>query len=453
MQITVLLALPLLGLGAFSGKSHEQRNTMSTVSGACSCDCCQVEKMLPTEFVALNSGGQVTSKCSASAPTSGAAACSNECQAADNKVLQAARGDIDYKRFCHYNCQPVADQVGSACVQFSQDLVAQAASAKSGNGKEMNIKPLLGLGSGLGSRLAGQSGGVSEVSEMADGTTMDAEQNGLHQAGSAMTKAAVGAGQQKLKVVYDMRKLISERMRAEAGAAMSAAALSAEQARLNVLQAKEERDRLKKLSLHVAQTAAAAEAGVFTAAIAQQAAVESERRTSKVLAVSAQLAKNTIQESRELADAAIKKALLPGTKAAAENRMSARGMDKPQNWDRVVAARAANPYQEAVATAVQRVDEYKRFADGLSGEARAAQQQAAALAPHANIMEAQGDTVEAKKEKKQVSNLLARANALQKEAQGAWNTASSTQSTIPKWQEAAQQAATYAAWQYKNNGA
>lgn len=134
-----------------------------------------------------------------------------------------------------------------------------------------------------------------------------------------------------------------------------------------------------------------------------------------------------------------------------KNRAEAKGLDKPDDWVKVVAARAANPYQKAVTEAVQRTAEYKRYADGLMNQAYGAQKQANTLIPHANILEAQGDVIGAVIEKKEVTNLLSKARSLSAEAASYWNTAQSTRETIPKWQMAASQAAAYAAWEYKNN--
>merc|ERR1719162_1035328 len=147
----------------------------------------------------------------------------------------------------------------------------------------------------------------------------------------------------------------------------------------------------------------------------------------------------------------IRQAVLPCSEQAANDRASAKGLDKPEDWVKVVSARAANPYQKAVTDAVSRTSEYKNLADGLMGQAYGTQKQANSLIPHVNILEAQGDVIGATIEKKQVTDLLPRARSLQDQAKGYWKTASDTRKTIPKWQMAAAQAAAYSAWEYANN--
>merc|ERR1740117_1048204 len=200
----------------------------------------------------------------------------------------------------------------------------------------------------------------------------------------------------------------------------------------------------------ITQTAGKVEEGTAGVEADAVAADEAEKQVKEALAAGRAFSKKIVLTSRDLADAAIKEAVEPCSEMAARNRAEAKGLDKPEDWVKVVAARAANPYQKAVTDAVSRVAEYKNLADGLIGQAYGAQNQANSLIPHVNVLEAQGDVIGATIEKKQVTDLLARARSLQGQAKGYWKTASDTRETIPKWQMAAAQAAAYSAWEYAN---
>merc|ERR1740117_1105044 len=264
-------------------------------------------------------------------------------------------------------------------------------------------------------------------------------------------KAVAAAKAAKLQIVYDMRTLISERLRSEAGASVAAGAATAERVRINEWTAKKNAGTLKKLRTRIGQSAGKVEEGVAGVAASSNAADEAEKQTKVALASGRMIASKLVLETRNLADEAIRKAVAPCTALAAKDRAEAKGLDKPEDWVKVVAARAANPYQKAVTDAVQRTSEYKNLADGVMAQAYGAQKQANSLIAHANVMEAQGDVIGATIEKKQVTNLLSRAKSLRDTAQGYWKTADDTRKTIPKWQMAASQAAAYSAWEYATN--
>jgi hypothetical protein len=248
-----------------------------------------------------------------------------------------------------------------------------------------------------------------------------------------------------------MRKLIAERLRSEAGANVAAAAAAAERVRINEWTTKQNLDKLKKLRTQYAAIGGKVEVSVAGVEAAKNEAEEAEINTKKNLAAGRMFATKMVKDVRTLTDAAIKAAVAPCTEQDANNRAEAKGLDKPKDWVKVVAARAANPYQKAVTDAVLRTSEYKNLADGLMDQAYGAQKQANTLISHVNALEAQGDVIGATIEKKQVTNLLAKARSLQQQAAGYWNTAQSTRETIPKWQMAAAQAAAYSAWEYSNN--
>jgi len=421
----------------------------------CSCDCCQVTKLLPSHFVNRPGGGQVTSTC---AKAQGAPdgipnpTCPTQCAAdKENKNLAAAAGPMDYMRFCNYNCRPVADMEGAQCIQLSNRLTKIVKASESGNGKDLLVEPVLGFGSGLGFGGAGKAdtgGGKGDKKDKGNGSgNGNGSGGGGNKAGGGGNGG--GNGEAKLKVVYDMRKLIAERLRSEAGAAVSAGASSAEAVRLNTYNTKQATKKLKKISAQTVALAGSLEGGVTGVEGAKVTAEEAERKTSNMLKQGHNFAASMMKKVKKLTEAAIKKAIAPCVQTAADNIAEGKNLDKPKNWDRVVAARAANPYMAAVTAAVQRTAEYRRLSEATHAKAVAAQLQANALMPHVNVMEAQGDKLQAVVDRNKAKNLLKSAQSLQAEAQGYWNTAQNTNNQIGKWQAAATQAAAYAAWDYK----
>lgn len=440
-------------------------NKAFSPDSACSCDCCSVAKMSPLRFRTIETGEQITSECQKAVVAPGTeqanddAVCPNMCQIPlSNAVLKSVQGEVDYNRFCRYNCQPFTDSPGTSCVQFDKEHYELAQKDDTGNGKEVYIVPVLGIGSGYGSgpkggaKKAGADDEEEAVAKKAAGPKESAggggDNAGEKKAADDKKKKAKGP---PVEIVYDMRKLIAERLRAEAGAAVAAAANSAERVRINKWQAKENLKSLKKRRVRIGAQAGKVEAGIADVQAQKNVAVEAEQTAKKDLALARQLARDLPKNTKKLADEAIKKAVEPCAAQVAKARAQAKGLDKPEDWVKVVAARAANPYMQAVTAAVSRTAEYKAHADGLMGQAYGLQQKANALITHVNVLQAHGDTLGAIIEKKQVTNLLARARGLEAEAKGYQNTADNTRLTVPKWQNAAAQAAAYAAWEYSNN--
>jgi len=433
-------------------------NQMQT-STPCSCDCCTVQKMLPMDQIPMPNGQKnIDSACmkATSDPTDasgGQGICPDQCQPSnDNQILSSATGQIDYNRFCNYNCQPGTDRVGDLCVLFDKEYY-EAAKTDGGNGKEVYPEPLAGLGSGLKKAVDEGAVPIKSDQEQADvGDSQARAGEGDQEEDVALApEDEKKAEAPKVQIIYDMRKLIAERLRSEAGANVASAAAAAERVRINEWSTKQDLDKLKKLRTQYAAMGGKVEEKVAGVEAAKNQAEEAEANTKKNLAAGRIFATKMVNEVRSLTDAAIRGAVAPCVEKAANDKAEAKGLDKPKDWVKVVAARAANPYQKDVTDAVMRTSDYKNLADGLMDQAYGAQKQANTLINHVNVLEAQGDLVGATIEKKQVNNLLAKARGLQKQAAGYWNTAQSTRETIPKWQMAAQQAAAYSAWEYANN--
>lgn len=432
---------------------------------ACSCDCCQVQKLRPVDIQPKQDGVTITSFCSKSVsmPEGGREErlnvasesndiCPETCQIPySNKVIISNKGEIDYNRYCNYNCQPVTDAQGTQCVQLSMKDY-NLADVEDGNGRYLALPPVMGVGSGYDTpppTQASDSGVVSKITFDSTGTGNTGVSEAPQPVAGTLNTNVPPAN--AVHIVYDMRKLISERLRSEAGAAVAQAASSAERVRINNFKTKQDLSKLVVLRTDVDTVAGEVEQSTSGVEKQKTTAEEAETKAKEALVESSVLAMQVVKSTKKLTDEAIKKFVTPCAEEAARQEAEAKGLDKPEDWNKVVAARAANPYQEGVTVAVQRTDEYKRMADGLMDKAFSTQQEANALIPHVNAMEAQGDTLGATIERKQVTNLLKRAKQIAADAAAAQTMAEKVRLTIPKWQNAAAQAAAYADWEYKNN--
>jgi len=411
--------------------------------------------MLPAEFIKLDTGQLLTSQCSKPlGHDTNEGICPDKCNLhAGNEILRTAQGPVDYQRFCNYNCRPETDAIGSPCKVFDKEWYEKA-QTKEGNGKEVHPEPILGIGSDWFTKSGPDvyTGGVGVRGGLPKGTYGAAGPGAEGEAAAPEQKAPELQKQdEKVAITYDLRKIISERMRSEAGASTAAAVAAGERVRINRWQAKKKTDSLINLRRKAAVGAGKVEEHAAGFEVHRREAEKFETQTRKKLAEGRMLATNMMAQVRKLADAAIEKAVAPCAQQAARDRAKAKGLDKPPDWVKVVAARAANPYQKAVTDAVQRTAEYKNLADSQMNQAYGAQKQANTLIAHVNTLEAQGDAIGAAIERKQASDLLTKAKSLANAAAGNWKTAQKTRLTIPKWQMAAQQAAAYASWEYSNN--
>lgn len=271
------------------------------------------------------------------------------------------------------------------------------------------------------------------------------------------TKAAVqkqevakqSAAATSTHIKFDLRKVIAARLRGEAGADMARAAATEARIKSDEYASIQAAEKAKKIELAmVTKKDKGAEAQVATQAEAETAAEEAAVANAALEEgnVAAQVA---VAETKKLVAEEVKKQAAAAAKAQAESTAYIRAWDKPKNWGKTLAARAAYPYLKAMSGAVLRVSEYEDFAKGMLGQAKAAQNQAQTLNLHVQQFVAQGDTLGAATEENKVKLLLGKAKMLETEANKFWNIADETRKTIPEFQNGGRMAAARAAWEFK----
>lgn len=437
-------------------KNQVEQAVTSMIDGTapCSCDCCQVVERAPGEVVTLNSSVSITHKCDfLEAPQDSvdfSSQCPNTCKDEEENAVVSTDQDhtMDSRRFCTYHCRPISKTIGGDCVMLTA-AEEQAAMTEGGNGQSLelpaaSLEDLIASANQTSNASAVLAAGQSAQAASGEATQTRAQEVERQAAASAEAEAV------KVKVVYDMRKLLAERMRAETGASMAHGSSASERVRVNQYLIARAAALTKKSAGNAAPMQAGIEDGKGSAEASATNAKEAENEATRASAEAESFVGPALKEARKLAKEEIEKKAAPCAKVQAEDLAIAKGLDKPDKWEKVLAARAADPYMQAVSVAVQRVSEYKAFADNLVDQASAAQMSANKITPHMNALEATGDVLGAKIERVKIRNLLARSRTLQSEAKKYWKMADDTRKTVPQWQTAAGQAAQYAAWEFKN---
>lgn len=396
----------------------------------CSCDCCTVAERQKFEQQVFADGSVLDKKCVPPAADSADGKCPVTCKASTaDRVLTAAVTTMDTSRFCAYKCKPSVQMVGSLCIRLTEKEVAQTVS-EDGNGN--SDSPVFAPEAQLdeGNELAAPSGPTAGKAAAGPGAKKDEKED------------------EKL-VRYDMRKVIAQRLRAEAAADMGRAAASEQRVHADAYSTEKD----KELAQYV-QTALSPVAGKGQEA---QVATDAEAKTSAEEAALAQThlreaavdAQTVVEETKKLVKAEIFKQAKAAAKQEAEADAYMAAWDKPDNWGKTLAVRAAAPYLTEMVNAIQRTSEYEGFSKGLLAEAQGAQNQAQSLILHANQMKAVGDLLGSATEEKKVKLLIGKAKNLEEEANKFWKIADDTRKTIPEWQMGGNMAAARAAWEFK----
>jgi len=397
----------------------------------CSCDCCMVAERPKNEEVVFADGTVLDKKCVPPGNDISTGLCPATCKASNaDAVLTAAVETMDTSRFCSYKCKPSVMTVGSICIRLTAKEVAQTVNVD-GNGNA-DARIMVGeQDADAGQGLAEGGGGAPKKAKAAAAAPAD------------------DGGDQSARVRWDLRKVIAQRLRAEAGADMARAAATEQRVHSDKYVVTKDTD----MALYV-QKVLTPVAGKGQEA---QVATESEAKTASEEAALAQThlleaeadSQSVVAETKKLVKAEIMKEAKAAAKQEAEADAYMQAWDKPDNWGKTLAQKAAAPYLTEMVNAITRTSEYDGFSRGLLAQAKSAQSQAQGLILHANQMKAQGDLLGSATEEKKVKLLISKAKGLEEEANKFWKIADDTRKTIPEWQMGGNMAAARAAWEFK----
>jgi len=403
----------------------------------CSCDCCNTVNRLPSETVTVTQDNgekkTLTLKCVPPPPGMENDVCPAKCTPSDaDMVLTASKENMDYTRYCMYKCKPVAETPGTMCTRLSTEEI-KGTFAMDGNGNAN--APVYFPESTSGTAWGGLSTGGSSK-EKAEEAMKAAE-----------TEAK--ANSMKAEAKYDIREVISQRLRSEAAADVARAA--AQEAA-----AKEDEMKTKSVAADVAkvQTALATFAGAGqTAEVATAAAAkETEENLAAIrrdVAEANAITQTVAKEAKALAQMEIKKQAGPAAKQEADATVYMAAWDKPEVWPKVLSTKVADLYLKQMVGATFRASEYEGYAKGLLGQAAGTRGKAKGLAPQMNQYFAAGDKIAAKTIKNEIEGLISKANGLEANAAKYWKVADDTQKSIHEYQTAGLKAAAYVGWEFK----
>lgn len=260
-------------------------------------------------------------------------------------------------------------------------------------------------------------------------------------------KAQVMKGE-GMDVKYDTTAIRRQRLSASVGRNMAAAAAAAERARVahNVL------ENQVKRSENAYQIAVATEnIGTDVNAEVEAASAEAREEAEKAGATYAQmqaLSKQVAADARRLAEKEIAERVAEPAKRMAKANAYMWGWDQPPNYPKMVAVTNAKPYLAAMSDAIARVQDYSGLAQSLHKKALGKQSEIMKLKTVINQMETHGDMIGVEEASMKMKDLWADAQNLQAAAEANQKIAADTRKTIPEFQNGAQMAAAYSAYQY-----
>lgn len=397
----------------------------------CSCDCCSVSLRLPKDQVTFKDGRSLTHQCVPPPLDMATDVCpAGQCQASNSdQTLTSAVATMDYSRFCQYKCKPSTLTVGTLCIQLTVHEIEKTVEETGNGNNEVNI--------------------YTPVSEEEVDWGSASEE-------AAEERAEEEERKQEVKdlnahVVYDIRKILNEKARAEAGADMSQAAAAEARIKADAFKVGLNARKAARVEGALAGVASVGKEKEVEAAAHARAAAEEANALARVVTEARTAASKVVGEARAAATAEITAEASPLAKQEADADAVAFGWDKPPSWPKALAVRAADPYLKAMVTATQRVSEYEAVAKSLQGQALSAQGKLKKLWLESNAAESEHDAIGAATLRNQVDLLMGRWKGLEGQAEKYWKVASDVRETIPEFQIAGNQAAARAAWEYKIN--
>jgi len=409
----------------------------------CSCDCCQVAERLPSEVERLHNGRTLNHKCVRPGLTLAhdPGQCPGQCFLREAEVvLSAATTAVDLVRYCLYRCKPAVPTVGGMCLRLTPDEMGYS-SSWDGNGRTY----VAANDSDAAAQTEAQAAAVGE----SQASWQSVAEQRQAQLGEEANEAE-GAREEQARASWDLRKLISERLRAEAGAAVARGAAAVERVRVNG----HEVARNAALVTQVEQAMSSEESQVEGETVASEAnataAEEAAASTAIVLkeARMAAAAPRLLRETRRLTAQLMERDVAAAAMEEAEAYASRAGWDKPDNYPRLLSNRASEPYMRDMATAVQRVAEYERYAKGLSDQAWSLEAKAKGLEAQVVAAEARADAPGAGALEREVRTLRRRSRQLRSESEKFFKVAANTKRQVPKWQDAGTKVAAYVSQAY-----
>jgi len=316
---------------------------------------------------------------------------------------------LDYARYCYNNCGPVREVNGAECA------------------------PLAGGNFSVGGMPEGPTGW----------TPADAyDKKDAHGDSSGSDSVVEQAGSDDEKgienLTWDMRKIMAERIRAEAGASVARSTLSGEQVKLHKHAIERTTKLLDKIEKATKESAKDFGPDLLLSKNNATAAGESAKETFNILKKAQAKLRTIGPDTRELTKKMIAEAAAEPLKVEAASYVRRMGLDKPAGtYPRALTNRAADSYVTAVSNSVARGDQYDRASEDLAEKARDLEAQMDAAQTDADKLAASGDRIGAAIKKRAARALGYQIQDLEGTSQKYAATADAARETAQKWSTAA----------------
>jgi len=424
-----------------SPKAHAHKLSFLQLraSTACSCDCCEVVELLPTEQRVLGNGVQLTHQCGAKTGE----LCSATCQTSEG-------AESDTGEVCAELCRPSTPTAGTVCTALTK---AEQEALESGNPDASVASQLPANGN--------EPSWETELKAKAAAREADLEQAKLAGASPEeleMMKQTIRTGvsipslpSTQESVTYDLRGVVAQRMRAEAAGALASSAVSASRTRLNRHLADRRATQSKlaaktaELSVPQLESGGAAPQGNATAAQNEAMRAQAAVQQARQLAGPALLA-----DAKSMAIAGIREAAAADAKREADAYAELAGWEKPPGWAAVVGQKAADPYMKLAGVAAQRVADYHATASSSLSGANTAIATAETSVARARALQRAGKAKEAAAEWALAAKALGQSKQLQGEFEQSVSVAFNASDISAQWRGAGERAAAAASWRYMN---
>lgn len=415
----------------------------------CSCDCCIVSQRPLRDQTELANGQTLDVQCSKveSIGTEGAL-CSSTCQVANVDFGLGTRGPADYSEYCTNRCKPTTETIGTACTSLTL-AETEAVDSPGGAAKSKALAPVSTKKTNWEENILKKHADFKHLQEQAK--LMGASEEDIQGMIEAQKYHRKPEGDffPPTRISYDMRKLVSHRMRAEGGAAIARGNAAAQRLQVNDFLASRNALHTHRASEAVAPIAQTIDVDLRLPETSAVRAAEEARETQKELMEGKFESRRLLHGLKARVVAMLRKDATAAAGAEATAFATLKGLDKPRDWAEVVGFRGSMPYMEAASREMAQVTRHETSAALLLDKARAAQQEAQRLAPRANAMQAAGDTMGSEQQQVIIGSLLGKAAEYEKEAKTEWQKVSELEAGASRWQEDGRVAEEHITAQYR----
>jgi len=426
----LLITLVRFGIGASFLKSYkedplvgEAENIFFSKPTRCSCDCCYVNNRLPGDNPLHEKNDPL--QCS-SFPEGAKDDCPKQCRPGREENVLDALSNLDYSRYCYMKCVPTGPDIGDTCRhQTSSERIVSA--DKTGNGNhptEVDFQPI--------------EKNKVQAKVMTVAPTEEAPEE---------TKEPL-VEPPKLELEYKNGKAIAARKRAQAASSMASAANSLSKIDLDAARAHRELHHEKAVAKKLGLTE---NDGITAAMDAQNERNDAEEDLDWLKEMYAAALKESKTIAKWTADTTAQTIKQQTQKLVYREAIAdviRYGWNKPKVWPKVLSARAAEPYQQALAVEMGMMRAWDGEARKLLGQAKGKQKEAQRLTTEKNLYKSQGDLVEAARLQHKIDGLLGAVPGLEASSKQFHQVALDTSAVVPKFQIAASEAAAYVPYHY-----